>query len=256
MGAEARNSLFAKGRDEGLEVALRLLEAGGDAESIRKEIRFRKRTGISMGLSHEELEQASHRIKVLTVGTLKIAMAAAIADSYGFGSKRIRKALDAFDKLTEYMANGWLYWLDMVDELKARHHIDLSIEEGDMMLRHYSRPAPQDLWEEADLVAEADWKNILLEAGLSQGVSKDGHPCVFDGKVPLIEYKDGYEQVDAFCMIQGMLLERSRRAEKEADDGEGKESPPQEEEKKQAAPMKQAPKKPAQKGKRHGRKKR
>ena len=211
MGAEARNNLFSKGRDEGLEVALRIVQGGGTAKDIEKEIRFREKTGISMGLSNEELNKACERIKELTCGTMKIAMAAAIADSYGFGTKRIQRALDNFDKLTEYLANGWTYWIDVVDELKARYHLDLSIEDGRETLRHYSRPESADLWEECDLVAKEPWEAILKQAGYTQGVSNAGYPCVFDGKIPLIEYRDKYEQVEAYAMIQGVLLERSKK---------------------------------------------
>lgn len=259
MGTEARNNLFYKGRDEGLGIALRILEGGGDAESIRKEIMFRERTGITIGLSNEELDKASRKVKALTVGTMKIAFAAAVSDSYGFGPKRLRKVLDSFEKLTEYMDNGWLYWLDMVEELKARYKIDLSIEEGETMLRHYSHPASDDLWEEPDLVRKPDWDCVLKETGFTEGVSKDGNPCIFDGPVPLLEYHDEYEKVDAFCMLQGVLLERERREKEEARAakkvGPVKEAPSEEPEAEPKTEAKPKPK-PERKGKRHGRKKR
>lgn len=226
MGAQARANEFSRGRDEGLEIAIRIIEAGGTAEDLRAEIRFRERSGISMGLSHKELDKASERIKLLTYGTMRIAMAASIADSYGFGAKRIQKALDCFSKLTEYMDSGWVYWLDMVEDLKVRYHLDLSLDGADECLRHYSRPEPEDLWEEPDLVRKEDWEAILELAGLQQGISKDGHPCVLAGGIPLIEYRDRYQQVDAYSMIQGILLERELRAEAPPMEGRAEAAPP------------------------------
>ena len=213
MGKEAETTAFARGRDEGLDIAIRLLEGGGTIEDIRREVKFRKAAGISMGLSHKELDKASERIKLLTYGTMRIAMAASIADAYGFGAKRIQKALDNFSKLVEYMDHGWVYWLDIVTELKARYRLDLEIDGGMEVLKHYSRPEPADVWEEPDLVLKEDWDDILQRAGMVQGTSKYGYPCVFYKGIALIEYQDRYQQVEAFSMIQGILLERELREE-------------------------------------------
>lgn len=57
---------YERGREDGLLLALRIVEEGG-IEALRKEVRFRGATGIHTSLAAKDLDEASQKIKDLTM---------------------------------------------------------------------------------------------------------------------------------------------------------------------------------------------
>lgn len=70
---------YARGRNDGLAMALRIVESEG-IEGLRKEIRFRGVTGIHTALAKKELDQATVKIKEMTLDTM-VVIAIAIEET-------------------------------------------------------------------------------------------------------------------------------------------------------------------------------
>ena len=70
---------YMQGRTEGMEFARRLVKDKG-IEELEKEIRFRKRTGISLNVTRQELNEASNKIKEMTLDTFTLLSVACLCD--------------------------------------------------------------------------------------------------------------------------------------------------------------------------------
>ena len=79
---------YMQGRTEGMEFALRLVKDKG-IEELEKEIRFRQRTGISLNVTRQELNEASNKIKEMTLDTFTLLSIACLCDLWGFGKKSV-----------------------------------------------------------------------------------------------------------------------------------------------------------------------
>ena len=215
---ENTQNQYEAGLGDGLLVALRLADDAGDIEEFKKKIkedmRFREATGIRCGFSNEELNKVGESLKMILCQTMRVAIVASIADTYGFGKTRIQRCIDTFDKLCDYMDAGWLSWMDMINTIKGRFGWDLSIDSGPEILKHYERPLAEDMYEAADLIRDEEWMEVLNLAGFREGVDAEGHRCVFDKDEPLIEWDNEYQKIQAYDTICGMLFERSRRQKK------------------------------------------
>ncbi|MDQ9822851.1 hypothetical protein RFZ44_05685, partial [Acinetobacter sp. 163] len=75
------------------ELALRIAKDKG-IEELEKEVRFRQRTGISLNVTHQELNAASNKIKEMTLDTFTILSIACLHDLWGFGQKRCQQYMD------------------------------------------------------------------------------------------------------------------------------------------------------------------
>lgn len=79
---------YMQGRTEGMEFARRLVKDKG-IEELEKEIRFRQRTGISLNVTRQELNEASNKIKEMTLDTFTLLSVACLCDLWGFGKKGV-----------------------------------------------------------------------------------------------------------------------------------------------------------------------
>lgn len=78
---------YMQGRTEGMEFARRLVKDKG-IEELEKEIRFRQRTGISLNVTRQELNEASNKIKEMTLDTFTLLSVACLCD-YGASAKKV-----------------------------------------------------------------------------------------------------------------------------------------------------------------------
>lgn len=64
-------SEYARGRADGLDLELRIVEAYG-IEGLRQEIKFRNQTGVQTSIAVKELDKASEKIKKMTLDTTTV----------------------------------------------------------------------------------------------------------------------------------------------------------------------------------------
>lgn len=118
---------YERGREDGLLLALRIVEKDG-IEGLRKEIRFRGATGIHTSLAAKDLDEASQKIKDLTMECLLVLGVAALYDVYGFGPKRVQRWIKKFNEGAEYLSNGMAEWPDYIDGIKEELGIEIEFK--------------------------------------------------------------------------------------------------------------------------------
>ena len=199
---------YVRGRADGLELALRIVKEGG-VESLEEEIRFRGALGIHTSIARREFEVAAEEIKKLTIETMMVAWVSILHDEFGFGRIRCDRALESFRKLTGYLDRGWLYWMDLVAEIKQRLGVRLQLERitPENLGQAYAHPEPDDIYTEADLLLPEAWQSALNLLHFTERPRDDGWMEILDeeGK-PIINYRGVYNQIQVYDVLHGMLL--------------------------------------------------
>lgn len=203
---------YQNGRMDGLLLALKIVKDGG-VEALEKECQLRGAWKIHTNLAMKELDKATEPMKDILYDTILIASLSALHDTFGFGRIRCQRYMDSFHKLIQYLKNGWLYWYDLIEELKERLNLELEFPEltSDSMGRVYAYPEPEDVYMEQDLVVPEYWKGILKELNYSE--IKDGKEWFIldeNGK-PLMCYQTKYDQIGVYDALTGIAIVKGLR---------------------------------------------
>lgn len=113
-------------RSEGMAYALRIAREKG-IEELEKEIKFRNLTGISLNLSRKDLNQASEKIKEMTMDTFTILTVAVLHDEFGFGEKRCQRFIDRMNQKAGCLIDDFCTWDDYIRVIKEELNLDLQI---------------------------------------------------------------------------------------------------------------------------------
>lgn len=204
---------YTRGRDDGLALAWKIIQESG-VEGFKKELNFRKVTGIHTNFMMKEVDQFTEPFKKVMAETMQICMVAALHDEFGFGQSRCQRAMNAIDKLMTYVNHGWTYWIDVMDDIKKRLKLDLEdieLKRNDSFGKYY-HPEPEDVYYRSSLVDEDDWKACLKALGFTEKPEdEDGH-CIFDeNRRPLFHYQGPYGKMQMIDFLNGMLFEKNGR---------------------------------------------
>lgn len=120
---------YARGRNDGLAMALRIAEEDG-IEGLRKEIKFRGVTGIHTALAKKELDQASKQIKEMTLDTMIVLAVATLHDEFDFGQKRCQRFMDRLELKAGCLIDDLATWPDYIKAIKDEIGLELSIREN------------------------------------------------------------------------------------------------------------------------------
>jgi len=104
-------------RLEGMGYALKSIEETS-LDEFRKELEYRKRTGITALVTPKELKQMRD---ILTEDALKVAMVFAVYalhDEFGFGQDRIKRFVARYELKAEHFAQG-LYTFQELQQMLA-----------------------------------------------------------------------------------------------------------------------------------------
>ncbi len=121
---------YMLGRTEGMELALRIAKDKG-IEELEKEVRFRQRTGISLNVTHQELNAASNKIKEMTLDTFTILSIACLHDLWGFGQKRCQQYMDKMAEGAQYLVADLATWDDYIKEIQEQLGFEIKIRWND-----------------------------------------------------------------------------------------------------------------------------
>ncbi|BFK24959.1 hypothetical protein [Blautia producta] len=113
-------------RTEGMAYALRIAREKG-IEELEKEIKFRNLTGISLNLSRKDLNQASEKIKEMTMDTFTILTVAVLHDEFGFGEKRCQRFIDRMNQKADCLIDDFCAWDDYIRTIKDELNLNLQI---------------------------------------------------------------------------------------------------------------------------------
>ena len=198
---------YTTGRNDGLLLAKEIVMNGG-LEALEKELKFRGATKINTSLSTKELDRATESVKQICFGTIMVAMLAVLHDDFGFGEKRLTRVAEKFDKVSAYLQNGWLYWMDMIDSLEK----DLSVKitnkymTSENMGKHWAHPECGDIYEETDWVDPVFWEAELKLLGYSERKGEEGMEILDENKNPVLSYDNKFDQIGMYDVLRGILF--------------------------------------------------
>lgn len=121
-----KEKLMMQYRTDGMEYALRIVEKEG-IEALRKEVRARNWSGISMRVTQKEVDEASMAIKHRCLDTLTIVGVLTLHDEFGFGFSRIQRYLNRFTTKAECLLENYATWQDYQNIIKDELGIDLQL---------------------------------------------------------------------------------------------------------------------------------
>lgn len=125
-----------KARREGMSYALKVAKEKG-IEELEKDLKMRKVVDLPIPVSKKALEECINNIKNNTVDTFVILMIATLHDEFGFGEKRIQRAIDRFNFKAECLAEDYCSWDDYIQTIKDELGIICDIRKNDKDVSPY-----------------------------------------------------------------------------------------------------------------------
>lgn len=121
---------YQRGRDDGLQLALKIIKKDG-VQGLERELEYRRITGLNTSLAARDLEKSADKIKEMAMDTISILGVAALHDAFGFGKTRCMKFLDKMDEGSELVKKNMATWQDYIDGIKEELDLDLGIRWND-----------------------------------------------------------------------------------------------------------------------------
>lgn len=125
-----------KARREGMSYALKIAKEKG-IEELEKDLKMRKVVDLPIPVSKKALEECINNIKNNTVDTFVILMISTLHDEFGFGEKRIQRAIDRFNFKAECLADDYCSWDDYIQTIKDELGIICDIRKNDKDVSPY-----------------------------------------------------------------------------------------------------------------------
>ena len=125
---------YMTGRNEGMLYAYNYAKEHG-LDALENEVRLRNLTNIPTQVSRKAIDECVMKIKNNTCDTFVILMASVLHDEFGFGEKRVQRALDRFMLKSECVVDDYVTWQDMIENIKEELNIQLNIRMNDEDVR-------------------------------------------------------------------------------------------------------------------------
>ena len=125
---------FMTGRNEGMLYAYNYAKEHG-LDALEKEIKFRRITNLPIPVDKKAVDKFILNVKNQTTDTFMVLLAATLHDEFGFGEKRVQRAIDRFNFKAECLGDEYVTWQDMIENIKEELNIQLSIRINDKDVR-------------------------------------------------------------------------------------------------------------------------
>lgn len=125
---------FMTGRNEGMLYAYNYAKEHG-LDALEKEIKFRRITNLPIPVDKKAVDEFILNVKNQTTDTFMVLLAATLHDEFGFGEKRVQRAIDRFNFKAECLGDEYVTWQDMIENIKEELNIQLSIRINDKDVR-------------------------------------------------------------------------------------------------------------------------
>lgn len=130
----ARIDKKEQARREGMAYALRIAKEKG-IDALEEDLKMRNAIGLPVGVDRKALNQFTENVKFNTVDTMVILMAVTLHDEFGFGEKRVQRAIDRFMFKANCLDEDYTTWQEQIEILKEELGIELSIRANDKDVR-------------------------------------------------------------------------------------------------------------------------
>lgn len=121
---------YMAGRQDGLILARNIVKERG-LEGLDNEIQFRNASGIHSPLMKKDLEQATMKIKNMSVDTFLVLSVATLRDEFDFGAKRCNRFVERMNQKAECLVDDMATWQDFIDSIRDEMGIELRIRYND-----------------------------------------------------------------------------------------------------------------------------
>lgn len=130
----ARIDKEEQARREGMAYALLIAKEKG-IDALEEDLKMRNAIGLPVGVDRKALNQFTENVKFNTVDTMVILMAVTLHDEFGFGEKRVQRAIDRFMFKANCLDEDYTTWQEQIEILKEELGIELSIRANDKDVR-------------------------------------------------------------------------------------------------------------------------
>ena len=113
-------------RLQGMSYALKVAKEKG-IDGLENDLKMRNIVNLPIPVSRKALDECIVNIKNNVVDTFIVLLAATLHDEFGFGEKRVRRAIDVFNFKAECLADDYCTWNDYIEVIKDELNIELSI---------------------------------------------------------------------------------------------------------------------------------
>ena len=117
-------------RLQGMSDALKIAKEKG-IDGLENDLKMRNIVGLPIPVSRKALNECVANIKNNVVDTFIVLLAATLHDEFGFGQKRVQRALDRFNFKAECIADDYCTWDDHIQIVKDELGIELTIRKND-----------------------------------------------------------------------------------------------------------------------------
>lgn len=122
----AKISKEDKWRREGMSYALRIAEEKG-IDGLREDLKLRGAINLPIPIDEKLLNEFAYDIKDNVVNSMLILMAATLHDEFGFGEKRVQRAVDRLLFKASCLTGDYVTWNDIIEDVKQELNIELEI---------------------------------------------------------------------------------------------------------------------------------
>lgn len=122
----ARLTKEDKWRREGMSYALRVAEEKG-IDGLREDLKLRGAINLPIPVDEKLLNEFAYDIKDNVVNSMLILLAATLHDEFGFGEKRVQRAVDRLLFKASCLTGNYVTWNDIIEDVKQELNIELEI---------------------------------------------------------------------------------------------------------------------------------
>lgn len=129
-----RSDPFMDGRNEGMLYAYNYAREHG-LDALEDEIKLRRITNLPTKVSTKALNECVINIKNNVTDTFVLLLVQTLQDEFGFGPKRLKRAIDRFELKASCIGENYLTWQDMIDTIREELGFELGIRKNDKDVR-------------------------------------------------------------------------------------------------------------------------
>ena len=123
------NKKEEQARREGMSYALRVAKEKG-IEALEEDLKLRGAVNLPLPVSKEAFKECIHNIRNDTVDVFIVLLAATLHDEFGFGAKRVQRAIDRFNLKCDCINDDYCTWADIIENIKEELNLTLEVNGG------------------------------------------------------------------------------------------------------------------------------
>lgn len=118
------NKREEKARREGMSYALRVAKEKG-IEALEEDLKLRGAVNLPIPVSKDAFNECIASIRNDTVDLFIVMLASTLHDEFGFGQKRVQRAIDRFNLKCECLADDYFTWNDIKENIQEELNLTL-----------------------------------------------------------------------------------------------------------------------------------